>query len=435
MFLKSSNQLSLLLTISLTVLVHLQGSAQCTTNCTPLQETFGSTSSCGIPQNSTNPYIVNHTVLPYNGGSNDYPNDGQYAIRCNGDQVNWGWFGAGGTTISDHTADAAGQTGNFAIVNSGSGPVEFYHRTVSNLCANTTYSLTYSAGNFVRDDFYSNMPSLTAYTFPAGTPVQPNNTFSGAGGTLLGSTGNIVSPTSAGGFVWNTYSYNFTTGAGQTSIDVVLVSLFGNNAGFDFVVDDITVSWVSGGGVSCTLPVTLLSFNALQPDEQKVALEWQTIDEVNCSHYVLERSEDGIHFYPIALFNALGKGTQHQFYQYEDEELPAAYQEIYYRLHVIDLDGSSAYSKVISIKVDDHSFGLYPNPVSRGENLVVKPMITKEESELAISIINPVGVIISTVNCTIPSPVNINTENLSSGIYFLQLKSTHQNKLVKFMVK
>jgi hypothetical protein len=232
--------------------------AQCAS--TLLNEDFGSrlSTSCGTvadPSTSPNSYIYNQTYIQYNpGGASNSPSDGEYGIRCDASENNAGWYGGGGTTMPDHTADAAGQTGNYLLVNPGAGPREFYHRTVNNLCANTTYNLTYYAGNITRESGtpgvcnYTLLPSLQAYTFPAGTT--PDNSCIGsasssgcvpAGGTLLGSTGNMGCPSQTI-FTWNMYSYNFTTGASQTSIDIVLVSLNGNNAGGDFALDDITVT-------------------------------------------------------------------------------------------------------------------------------------------------------------------------------------------------
>jgi hypothetical protein len=176
------------------------------------------------------------------------------------------------TAMSDHTIDAVGQTGNYLLVNPGAGPREFYHRAVSNLCPGTTYTLTFYAGNITRESgtpgvcLYNNLPSLQVYTFPAGTAIQAEasqstGTFSGAGGTLLGSTGAIGCPSQTT-FTWNEYSYNFTTGAAETSIDLVFVSLFGNNAGYDFAFDDITFT--------CGTPLGILNSNTSQEDYFKL---------------------------------------------------------------------------------------------------------------------------------------------------------------------
>ena len=146
--------------------------------------------------------------------------------------------------MTDNTADAAGMIGNFALINSGQGPREFFYQTVSNLCAAATYQVSFAVANATYDDgtgcIYGNQPSIDAYTFPAGTGFQSESSdksasFSATGGTLKKSTGSLPCTMRAvdggPGLVWNTFSFNFT---GVTSIDLVLVSLGGNTAGYDF---------------------------------------------------------------------------------------------------------------------------------------------------------------------------------------------------------
>ncbi len=388
--------------------------AQCA--CTPLNETFGSTASCGNPQNTTNLSLVNHVLRPYNGGTNDYPDDGEYAIRCNGSDVNWGWFGAGGTTISDHTTDVVGQSGYFALVNSGAGSREFYHRTVTGLCANTTYTLTYYAGNMVRDNTYGNQPSLEAYVFPTGTPVQicANKTTGGCvptGGTLLGSTGAIPSEPSSSGFAWHTYAYNFTTGAGVTSVDVVLTSLFGMNAGFDFVFDDVMVTRVGGG---CPLPIRLTSFTTEKTGEE-VILKWSTVSEVNFRHFSVERSIDAIHFEEIGIVAGVGNSSSQQDYRFTDHSV--VLRNSYYRLKLFDVDGTITYSEIKHVNFDGIGFArIYVTD----EELIVQFI---EDGEALCRIVDRLGISVYSSNRKAEeSLIRIDRKDLTSGVYIIKLQ-------------
>src|SRR5688572_16850997 len=112
--------------------------AQCTTSCMPLNETFGSFAGCtgSTTQSSSGLGLVNVTLSGYiPGGPSEQPGEGEYAVRCSGDDFNWNWFGNGGTTMTDHTVDAGGTIGNFLMINSTKASVgtssEFYHRTIS----------------------------------------------------------------------------------------------------------------------------------------------------------------------------------------------------------------------------------------------------------------------------------------------------------------
>jgi outer membrane protein OmpA-like peptidoglycan-associated protein len=237
----------------------------CTCICTPLNETFGSTSTCGSPQNTSNAGIVNHTFIPYASGwadwEEDNPGDGEYAIRCNADELQPGWHLS---PWQDHTNDG-GNVGFAAIINSGAGPREFYHKTLTGLCASSIYTFSFYAGNLTQTKSntdltcnYFNLPSVSIYTFPANTSVQTESTEKTAsffinnrnGGIFLGTTPDMPCTPPASGMPWNLYSYEFTTGATQISIDIVLVSLNGYNAGWDFSIDDIVVK----KKIDCTPP-------------------------------------------------------------------------------------------------------------------------------------------------------------------------------------
>ena len=229
----------------------IEGHCACT--CTPLNETFGSASICGSPQNTPNAGIVNHTFIPYSSDwFDDNPADGEYSIRCNADELQPGWHLS---PWADHTNDGS-NVGFAAIINSGAGPREFYHKTLTGLCTASTYIVSFYAGNLTQTKSntdlacnYSTLPAVSTYTFPANTSVQTESDKKTAsflitnrtGGALLGTTPDMPCTPQAFGMSWNLYSYEFTTGASQTSIDIVLVSLRGYNAGGDFSIDDIVV--------------------------------------------------------------------------------------------------------------------------------------------------------------------------------------------------
>jgi len=421
-------------------------SQACLTNCTPLNETFGSvaTASCvGVAQNFTNAAIVNHTAIAYSpGGAANDPNDGGYSIRCDGDENNAGWHGGGGSTIGDHTVDATGQVGLFAVINSGAGPREFFHKNVSDLCVNTTYNLTFYAANVVKRNGastcnYGMLPSLQAYTFPSGTPVQTEGSkstasFSATGGTLIGSTGDLACTypsnhaTTPQGLIWNAYSYNFTTGGAQTSIDIVLTSLRGDNAGGDFVIDDIRVTWVSGGGVSCTAPVDLISFTA-ERTPQNVILNWSTANEVNFSHYIIERSTDGVNFEQIGVMNRAANGLAKNDYTYIDNSTNQGI--VYYRLKQVDLDGTYKYSAVSHVKFDATSPALL---YSVDGDIVIQ---FTTDVAARYSVVDMLGnTLISNNRLSDESIATINKEHFKSGVYIVKVQVGNELVTQKFIM-
>jgi hypothetical protein len=343
---------SLLASLMLITIFSGRSLAQCAanSNCTPLTETFGSTTTASCPStqvDAANPYVVNSTFKDYSSAPGSV-GDGSYGIRCDGDKSNGGWYGGGGgTSMADNTSDPVGQAGDFLLMNSGPATGksnEFYHRTISNLCATATYNLTFYAGNLSLS--FPTPPSLSVYNFSAGTPVQSctsgscPSSFNTAGGTSIGSTGTI--PLTSPAFVWKQYSYNFTPGA--TSFDLIFVDNIGySGTGNDFAIDDITITYVSGGGVSCSpLPVELISFTA-EEFSQNALLKWSTTSEKDLSYFSVEKSEDGIYYSEIGKVSSAGSASVSAHYEFRDFNFFAT---SYYRLKMVDLNGSTKYSNI-----------------------------------------------------------------------------------------
>ncbi|MDJ1479522.1 PA14 domain-containing protein [Cytophagaceae bacterium YF14B1] len=111
------------------------------------------------------------------------------------------------------------------------------------------------------------------------------------------------------------------------------------------------------------LPVTLLEF-AGKAVEQQVNLNWQTASEVNTSYFVVERSQDGKNFEEVTQVTAIGNSSGLQTYQSIDHRPYTGVS--YYRLKMVDQDGSYAYSKVIKVNFGvSGALGeitLFPNP-------------------------------------------------------------------------
>ncbi|MEJ8841258.1 T9SS type A sorting domain-containing protein [Lacibacter sp. H375] len=98
--------------------------------------------------------------------------------------------------------------------------------------------------------------------------------------------------------------------------------------------------------VSGTLPVQLLSFNGRLLNGQS-QLNWKTATEINASHYLIERSSDGINFLSIGSVAATGNSVAETTYQFVDVSPLASFN--YYRLKMVDEDGKSSYSAVIKL--------------------------------------------------------------------------------------
>jgi hypothetical protein len=119
--------------------------------------------------------------------------------------------------------------------------------------------------------------------------------------------------------------------------------------GNDILVDDISITKYTGGTTSgCTYagttvtPVELLSFTGSKVADH-ITLMWVTALEENSSYFSIEKSDDGINFSEIGTVNAQGNSSNPVTYEFEDRQFNSG---SYYRLRMVDKDGSYKYSSV-----------------------------------------------------------------------------------------
>jgi choice-of-anchor A domain-containing protein len=108
------------------------------------------------------------------------------------------------------------------------------------------------------------------------------------------------------------------------------------------------------------LPVRLVSFNVNGGEQNSVALKWTIADAENFSHFEVERSNNGRAFTKAAVVDFTGEKIHYQFV----DGNPYSNMS-YYRLKMVDLDGTFAYSHVESVRTAVSGEGKvygYPNP-------------------------------------------------------------------------
>jgi len=101
------------------------------------------------------------------------------------------------------------------------------------------------------------------------------------------------------------------------------------------------------------LPVILGSFTAESGNANKAGLSWSTTAEVNASHFRVQRSLDAVNFDDVAIvFTQEGNSASIRTYNYPDNISSVNATVIYYRLKMVDMEGSFSYSGVEAIRVD-----------------------------------------------------------------------------------
>ena len=103
-----------------------------------------------------------------------------------------------------------------------------------------------------------------------------------------------------------------------------------------------------------------------KPLGERVALAWATASEANSAYFEVERSQHLGEFGRIGRIAAAGESKATRSYGLIDEKPLAGTS--YYRLKQVDRDGTTAYSKVVAVTMDNlrPSLELLGNPVETG---------------------------------------------------------------------
>lgn len=113
---------------------------------------------------------------------------------------------------------------------------------------------------------------------------------------------------------------------------------------------------------SVPLPVTLIGFDAVKEGLTSL-LTWITSIELNSDYFEIERSTDAKSWINLGIVQAAGNSNAKNNYNFVDS-IPESGLN-YYRLKMVDLDGTYAYSRIKSVNFPEFSWAvLYPNPVN-----------------------------------------------------------------------
>lgn len=129
------------------------------------------------------------------------------------------------------------------------------------------------------------------------------------------------------------------------------------------------------------MPVTLAGFDVRVSEEGAVDLTWKTTSETGSAYFEVERSADAGQWKGIGRVLSTGNTATGNNYRFTD--VAPAQGLNYYRLRMVDLDGSFENSPIRSAVVGSAGIAkLYPNPVT--EVLILNPARTREVSKVEL---------------------------------------------------
>jgi hypothetical protein len=182
-----------------------------------------------------------------------------------------------------------------------------------------------------------------------------------------------------------------------------------------------------------TLPVKLIDFHALQQPDQTVALQWETAQEQNSKYTEVQRSADGKTFLAIGQVAAAGNSVLPRNYAFTDKSPLSG--RAFYRLKMVDLDGSSAFSKIIQVTsgAAGTAITVYSNPFHDQLGVMI-PAVTSEK--LVLSLFDQTGKICLRQNYTTQKGnnfVNLYPGGMAAGVYLLHLQGAQTNQTIRVL--
>ncbi|HWZ21008.1 MAG TPA: T9SS type A sorting domain-containing protein, partial [Cytophagaceae bacterium] len=115
-------------------------------------------------------------------------------------------------------------------------------------------------------------------------------------------------------------------------------------------------------------------------------------------------------------------------YKYTDRQPLSG--DNYYRIAAVDNDGTKQYSEIAFIQTNQETFNivLYPNPSSEGFTLQLP---TSASMDFSIKILSSDGALVEEKKIEKGEDSAIIGNKLSAGIYFVQVSSNTETKIIK----
>jgi hypothetical protein len=217
-----------------------------------------------------------------------------------------------------------------------------------------------------------------------------------------------------------------TAGIGTTSVGNVTSNAVSTWSPF-------TLGAILGG----PLPITLINFTGKKVGNTN-QLNWATSQEINASHFEIERSVDAKMFEKIGKVNAnfvTKENNKYEFYDYQKLQTTNQ-KQFFYRLKLVDIDGKYNYSKIINIanEADNEVVSqFYPNPaIADFSNIDIN---TIEIGEWTIANTDASGKTLKTEKRILKKGLNVlQITNLVKGVNIVTFENK-ENYVVRKLVR
>jgi len=195
----------------------------------------------------------------------------------------------------------------------------------------------------------------------------------------------------------------------------------------------VTVKFANGcvATSATVLPLNKINLTGNEKENSIIHLNWNNDNLSSQVKIILEKSINGIDFFPLKVMNTTEMSTNNQSFE---DTLQGNETKCFYRLLISDPIGSYRYSNTVEMSLfGNNVFETYPNPANNILNL----RISKNKQEwCVIEVKDILGATISSKKVLINAGINIfpiNINNLKSGVYTIIVDSN--KKLSKLFLK
>lgn len=176
-------------------------------------------------------------------------------------------------------------------------------------------------------------------------------------------------------------------------------------------IEDAIADMVDNQPTNQALPVELVNFELVRNEY----LIWTTASEVNTEFFEIQQSENGIDYTGIGRIEAIGNGLLGSTYRFDVLE-NSANSTYFYRLKIVDFDGSTEYSSIIHGEKTfntESTVAVFPNPTND------QLFFTKVMDGSDFDIVNADGRLILS---GIVHSNALSIKELDNGMYFLRIR-------------
>ena len=193
----------------------------------------------------------------------------------------------------------------------------------------------------------------------------------------------------------------------------------------NYVIKQQVITPFSEGRVE--LPVELVAFNA-NVTGKMVNITWQTATELNNRGFEVQRRTGKNIWQSIGFVPGKGTTTEIQAYSFSDNlnELITS-GKVYYRLKIIDFNGSFEYSTEIVVDLIPQKLELaqnYPNPFNPSTTISWQSPVSGKQTLKVFDLLgNEVAILVNEFRDAGSYEVEFNANNLASGIYLYRIEA------------